>query len=564
MEPPRTTGFVTEKPTSLHENKLTRTAVSHDASPSLSPAVSPPIDHEIDNGAPISENGAATSVILRGTRRSHRGVPKHTSSIKGRVQLPSPRPKGYTPYVKQLLLTSMPLVAADLAVLLFATYFAALLGFSWLNPADVTSRASSWLPPVALAYLLLNAGRGLYPGVTLGLVDEIRRLSLSIVIVALVVASALRTSSPLFWDRVSFLLVAFTTCLVLAPVARSRMRSWLAKTSWWGFPALICGNDTTVFGVCEWLNTNRRLGLRPVGVISDPEALELDQENPWYIGSWSEARDIAEKKEAYWAVLVESAESQEDLTSIAEDSLGNVPHVYVVSELTGIPDHWNRHKMDEGLSGFMIEQHLLLPIPAMIKRGMDLVIATLASVVLVPLFVVLSIAIKFTSKGPVFYKHTRVGKGNSRFQAWKFRTMVQDADKMIAEYLQQHPELREEWERDHKLKKDPRVTRLGQFMRKWSIDELPQIWNVYRGEMSIVGPRPIVEAEIVKYGEHFETFCNVLPGITGLWQVCGRNDTTYDERVQLDIYYIHHWSPWLDLYLLFRTISTVLFTKGAY
>jgi lipopolysaccharide/colanic/teichoic acid biosynthesis glycosyltransferase len=101
-------------------------------------------------------------------------------------------------------------------------------------------------------------------------------------------------------------------------------------------------------------------------------------------------------------------------------------------------------------------------------------------------------------------------------------------------------------------------------MRKWSIDELPQVWNVIRGEMSVVGPRPIVEAEIVKYGEHFEVFNSVLPGITGLWQVCGRNDTTYEERIQLDMYYVHHWSPWLDLYLLVRTVKTVLFTSGAY
>ena len=142
--------------------------------------------------------------------------------------------------------------------------------------------------------------------------------------------------------------------------------------------------------------------------------------------------------------------------------------------------------------------------------------------------------------------------------------MVVGADKMIDDYLNEHPEYREEWERDHKLKHDPRVNALGKFMRKWSIDELPQVWNVLTGDMSIVGPRPIVIAEIAKYGEHYETLSTVLPGITGLWQVCGRNDTTYEERIQLDVYYIHHWSPWLDLYLLTKTVKTVLFTKGAY
>jgi lipopolysaccharide/colanic/teichoic acid biosynthesis glycosyltransferase len=142
--------------------------------------------------------------------------------------------------------------------------------------------------------------------------------------------------------------------------------------------------------------------------------------------------------------------------------------------------------------------------------------------------------------------------------------MMANADSILDDYLAEHPELRTEWDRDHKLKNDPRVTALGKWMRKWSIDELPQIWNVLSGEMSIVGPRPIVDAEIAKYGIHFEAFNSVLPGITGLWQVCGRNDTTYEERIQLDMYYVHHWSPWLDLYLLGRTVKTVLFTKGAY
>jgi Undecaprenyl-phosphate galactose phosphotransferase WbaP len=195
---------------------------------------------------------------------------------------------------------------------------------------------------------------------------------------------------------------------------------------------------------------------------------------------------------------------------------------------------------------------------------MDLIIVTITGVLLMPLFAVLAILIKFTSHGPIFYGHQRVGLNNTRFKAWKFRTMVAGAEKAIDDYLDRHPELREEWERDHKLKDDPRVTPIGRFMRKWSIDELPQIWNVLRGEMSAVGPRPIVENEIETYGEHFDTFCSVLPGMTGLWQVCGRNDTTFDERIQLGIYYIHHWSPWLDLYLLAKTVKTVLFTKGAY
>jgi lipopolysaccharide/colanic/teichoic acid biosynthesis glycosyltransferase len=164
----------------------------------------------------------------------------------------------------------------------------------------------------------------------------------------------------------------------------------------------------------------------------------------------------------------------------------------------------------------------------------------------------------------VFFGHERVGIGNTRFKAWKFRTMIDNAEAALEEYLAEHPELRSEWESTQKLKNDPRVTPIGRWMRKWSVDELPQLWNVLVGEMSAVGPRPIVPCEIEIYGEHFEIFCSVLPGMTGLWQVCGRNDTSFRERIQLGIYYIHHWSPWLDLYLLARTVKTILFTKGAY
>jgi Undecaprenyl-phosphate galactose phosphotransferase WbaP len=260
----------------------------------------------------------------------------------------------------------------------------------------------------------------------------------------------------------------------------------------------------------------------------------------------------------------ETEQMQLGMTSAVEQHLGNIPHVFVVSKMTGIPDHWNRHQMDEGLSGFLIEQHLLLPFPQLVKRGMDVAIALITGIMLLPLFIALGAATKLGSRGPIFYGHMRVGRGNTRFKAWKFRTMVPNADAALHNYLAEHPEMQAEWDRDHKLKNDPRVTTVGKWMRKWSIDELPQIWNVFCGDMSIVGPRPIVDAEITKYGEHFETFSSVLPGITGLWQVCGRNDTTYEERVQLDMYYVHHWSPWLDLYLLARTVKTVVFTRGAY
>lgn len=143
--------------------------------------------------------------------------------------------------------------------------------------------------------------------------------------------------------------------------------------------------------------------------------------------------------------------------------------------------------------------------------------------------------------------------------------MIPNANEVLEQYLNEHPELREEWERDHKLKDDPRIIPgVGHLIRKFSLDELPQIWNVLRGDMSLVGPRPIVDSEIEKYCDVFPLYLKVTPGITGLWQVSGRNNTTYQERITLDAFYVRNWSPWLDLYILARTIKTVLLREGAY
>jgi lipopolysaccharide/colanic/teichoic acid biosynthesis glycosyltransferase len=148
--------------------------------------------------------------------------------------------------------------------------------------------------------------------------------------------------------------------------------------------------------------------------------------------------------------------------------------------------------------------------------------------------------------------------------AWKFRTMVENADQFLEEHLAKNPQLREEWDNTHKLRHDPRVTRIGRILRRTSLDELPQIWNVLRGEMSLVGPRPVVSAEVEKYGESFDFYRAVRPGITGLWQVSGRSDTSYSERVALDVRYVRHWSVWLDIYLLARTFRVVFRGSGAY
>ena len=199
-----------------------------------------------------------------------------------------------------------------------------------------------------------------------------------------------------------------------------------------------------------------------------------------------------------------------------------------------------------------------------VKRGLDIALVIFCLPVLLLMIGTIALAIRLTSPGPIFFSHRRI-RGHGRFfSMWKFRTMCVNSAEVLEDYLAANPDARAEWRKDHKLKHDPRVTRVGEFLRKTSLDELPQIWNVITGSMSLVGPRPIVAAEVEKYGEYFADYCLVKPGVTGLWQVSGRSRLSYPERVQLDRYYAHHWSLTADLRILLRTLSSVVNQDGAY
>ena len=199
-----------------------------------------------------------------------------------------------------------------------------------------------------------------------------------------------------------------------------------------------------------------------------------------------------------------------------------------------------------------------------LTRILDISLVLVASPNIILLVLVIAILIMLESKGGAFYSQIRIGKGGRKFKAYKFRTMVQNADHLLQSYLDKSPELKAEWLANHKLKRDPRVTRIGEFLRKFSLDELPQLWNIFIGDMSIIGPRPIVDAEIEKYGACFELYKQVRPGLTGLWQVSGRSNTSYQHRVELDEQYLLNWSFKLDIQILLKTVLVVLRKDGAY
>ena len=195
-----------------------------------------------------------------------------------------------------------------------------------------------------------------------------------------------------------------------------------------------------------------------------------------------------------------------------------------------------------------------------LKGLLDLLVSTVMLFLLWPVMLAIAIAVKFDSRGPVFYRRHVVGVSGKPFDAFKFRTMYTDAD----ERLNRDPELRREFEKNHKLKDDPRITRVGRFLRRTSLDELPQLFNVLVGQMSLVGPRMITQEELARYGKWDMNLCTVKPGITGLWQVSGRSDVSYEERVMFDMHYIRNYNIWLDLHLLWQTIPAVLKARGAY
>lgn len=197
------------------------------------------------------------------------------------------------------------------------------------------------------------------------------------------------------------------------------------------------------------------------------------------------------------------------------------------------------------------------------KRGLDVGVAATALFLLMPLLVLVAAAIWATDRKPPIFRHNRLGRNGRVFGCLKFRSMVANGDAVLAAHLATNPTARAEWDETHKLTDDPRVTAIGHVLRKTSIDELPQLWNILRGEMSLVGPRPIVEAEKTRYGSALTTCFSVPPGLTGLWQVSGRSDTSYAERVALDLDYASHWSLRRDIDIILRTVPAVLAQRGS-
>ena len=240
--------------------------------------------------------------------------------------------------------------------------------------------------------------------------------------------------------------------------------------------------------------------------------------------------------------------------------------ILVVPDLAGIPVIGGEAEyfFNERLLAFRTRNNLASRINVIGKRAFDIIAGSLLIMLLAPLLLLIAILIRIESPGPTLFAHKRLGKNGVPFNCYKFRSMVMNAQELLPQLLEDNPELQEEWNRDFKLKHDPRVTRIGRILRQTSLDEIPQLINVLKGEMSLVGPRPIIAEEMERFGDAARDYMMVSPGMTGLWQVSGRSDIDYQERVLMESWYVRNWSLWLDISLLFRTVGIVLNRKGAY
>lgn len=465
------------------------------------------------------------------------------------------------------LLRSMPTVLLLMAADLTALFLSASASW-WLkslaDPSLSVMRYLQVLPFVGGGLMVIFGLQGLYPGIGMGSATELRRLSLgcSTLIGATIVLTFFSQNSA-DWSR-QILLTTCAFCLIAIPISRASVRRLCCRSPWWGIPVAVLGAGATGSQIIALLHSRPWMGLRPVAAFDDAsEKAGSDVHGVPIIGTLS-ATNLLRQHRITHAILAIPSMSASDGARLLDRLGDQVRHIYIAPALPGSPDLIAETREFANTLVLEVQQNLLRPEARLLKRILDIVSVIMAVLLFGWLFAFIALAVKAGSRGPVFYGQHRIGRDGKVFTAWKFRSMVADAETRLKSYLDAHPELREEWERDHKLKNDPRVTWVGKLLRRTSLDELPQFWNILRGEMSLVGPRPIVDDEIVKYGDHFLLYQKVRPGLSGLWQVSGRNDTSYAERVALDCYYVRNWSVWLDLVVISRTIRVVLLGKGAY
>lgn len=370
----------------------------------------------------------------------------------------------------------------------------------------------------------------------------------------------------------SLWLASWTSAAVLIPLFRSWTRRFLLARGAWNLATVIIGTGDTAASTSKALMSEPHLGYRIIRFLALADSKE-ERRTPASIPIQTVSRenllrelDDLTDEHPHLQIILALDQADTHVASELLEKLGlHFPHIHMVPPLGGLPlfgleaNHFFSHEVlllrSKNNLGFR-PQYLL-------KRIFDLVAATTLLILLSPLLAFIALRIRRSGPG-VLFKQPRWGHRGEKFLCYKFRTMVPDAEKVLKDLLERDPVARREWQEKTKITHDPRVTPIGEFLRRTSLDELPQLINVIKGEMSLVGPRPILLHELEKYGSRFDFYRNVRPGITGLWQVSGRSDTDYANRIHLDTWYVKNWSLWYDIAILFKTITVVLSRRGAY
>lgn len=331
-------------------------------------------------------------------------------------------------------------------------------------------------------------------------------------------------------------------------------------------PIILVGAGKTAELLTRSFREDAGLGYKVVGIIEDhPKDSPIGQQYP-VLGTFASAEEIVQRSNVKNVIIAAPGLERETLLNLIYRMQPHVRTISFVPDLLGVPVGGMELEtlFHEKLVLLRVKNNLARKYNRAVKYCFDALVSLALAILIIPIMAIIGICIYLDSPGPVIFSHYRMGKSGKLFPCYKFRTMVTNSQQVLQQYLSDNPTACEEWERDFKLKDDPRITRVGRFLRKTSLDELPQLFNVLKGEMSMVGPRPIVQEEVERYGEYAQDYFLVRPGITGIWQVSGRNDIDYPERVKMDSWYVRNWSIWLDATLMLKTIKVVFDRKGAY
>ncbi|MBR1729948.1 MAG: undecaprenyl-phosphate galactose phosphotransferase WbaP [Selenomonadaceae bacterium] len=356
-------------------------------------------------------------------------------------------------------------------------------------------------------------------------------------------------------------LVLMNVCIIRYVVLKIMKRRNLFYES-----VVIIGAGLTAEKVIKFWRDDLGYRYEIVGLIDDHPISETLPKEFKILGGFNDCAKIIHKFKFQTVIIAAPGISKEHLQQIINSIQPHVKNISFIPDLIGTTMAGVDASIlfSEKILMLTIRNNLSRRYNRIIKRIFDLVCTIFGGIIISPILLIITILVAIDNRGRIIFTHWRIGKNGKPFPCYKFQTMINDCDERFKKYLDENPDAKREWNETFKLTNDPRVTKLGAYLRRSSLDELPQLWNVIRGDMSLVGPRPIVEAEIVRYGENIREYYMVLPGITGMWQVSGRSDTTYEERVAMDTWYVRNWSVWIDLMYLFKTVKAVASNKGAY